>query len=139
MIFMVFINLFVIVINFILEKPVEILKFNTICDIGIKNNFDINTIKKIHKKIKVKLQNQISILRSNAFNYCPMKYHNFLSGKFANILNRNINNVKIAFKTKNNSIQTINNKTKKFTNKNSINYDYYGGYKLISSCNKFYI
>ena len=47
-----------------------------------------------------------------------MKYHNFLSGKFANIFNRNSNNVKIAFKTKNNSIQTVNNKIKKFTIKN---------------------
>ena len=55
-----------------------------------------------------------------------MKYHNFLSGKFANILNRNNNNVKITIKTK------IN----KFTNKNSFNY---GVYKLICSCNKFYI
>ena len=53
-------------------------EFNIICDIGIKNNFDINTIKKIHKKIKVKLQNQINILPSNAINYCPMKYHIFL-------------------------------------------------------------
>jgi len=114
-------------------------EFNIICDIGIKNNFDINTIKKIHKKIKGKLRNQINILPNNAINYCPMKYHNFLSGKFANILNKNNNNVKIAFKTKNNSIQTINNKIKTFTNKNSINYDNYGVYKLICSCNKFYI
>jgi len=68
-----------------------------------------------------------------------MKYHNFLSGKFANILNKNKNNVKIAFKTKNNSIQTINNKSKKFTNKTFIDFDNYGVYKLICSCNKFYI
>ena len=27
-------------------------EFNIICDIGIRNNFDINTIKKIHKKLK---------------------------------------------------------------------------------------
>jgi hypothetical protein len=59
-----------------------------------------------------------------------MKYHSFLSGKFADILNKNNNNVKIAFKTKNNSIQTINNKMKTFTNKNSINYDNYGVYKF---------
>ena len=59
-----------------------------------------------------------------------------MPGKFENIVNKNNNNVKIAFKTKNNSIQTINNKIKKFTNKNSYNY---GVYKLICSCNKFYI
>ena len=68
-----------------------------------------------------------------------MNYHNLLSGKFANILNKNNNNVKIAFKTKNNPIQTINNNINKFTNKNSFNYNNYGVYKLICSCNKFYI
>ena len=62
-----------------------------------------------------------------------------MSGKFANILNRNNNNVKIAFKTKNNSIQTINNYINKCTNKNSFNCDNYGVYKLICSYNKFYI
>jgi hypothetical protein len=98
-------------------------ELNIICDIAIKNNFNINTIKKIHKKIKVKLKNPNYILPSNTINYCSMKYHNFLSGKFANILNKNKNNVKIAFKTKNNSIQTINNKSKKFTNKIFIDFD----------------
>ena len=68
-----------------------------------------------------------------------MKYHNFLSGKFSNILNRNNSNVRIAFTTKNNSIQTINSKIRIFTNKNSINYDNYGVFKLICSFNKFYI
>ena len=46
-----------------------------------------------------------------------------MSEKLVNISNRNNDNVKIAFKTKNNSIQTINNETEIFTNKNSINYD----------------
>ena len=68
-----------------------------------------------------------------------MKYHDFFSGKFDNILNRNNNNIKIASKTNNNPIQTINNTIRIFTNKNYINYDNYGVYKLICSCNKFYI
>lgn len=50
--------------------------------------------------------------------------HNFLMGKFANILNTNSNNLKIANKANNNSIKTINN---------------YDVYNLICSCNKLYI
>jgi len=44
-------------------------EFNIICDIGIKNDFNINTIKKIHKEIKVKLQNQINIPPNNIIDY----------------------------------------------------------------------
>lgn len=40
----------------------------------------------------------------NAFNYNPIKYHNFLSETFVNTLNNNNNNVKIAVKSQNNSI-----------------------------------
>lgn len=54
-----------------------------------------------------------------------MRYHNFLIGKFSNILNNN--NVKLAIKTKNNNKIIIINS----------NYDYYGIYKLICNCNKF--
>ena len=60
-----------------------------------------------------------------------MKYHNFLSGKFDNILNNSSNSVNIALIIHNNSIQTIINKTKKIINKTSINYDNYGVYKFI--------
>lgn len=49
-----------------------------------------------------------------------MKYHNSLSGKYDNIINSHSNNVKTVFKTNNNSIKTINYKTKKITNKTSI-------------------
>lgn len=46
----------------------------------------MNTIKEIHiKKITVNLQNLIYILPGNAINYCPNKYHKFLSGKIARI------------------------------------------------------
>src|ERR1700678_4366730 len=65
------------------------------------------------------------VIPSNAINYFPMKYHNFLLGKFANILKLQI-------------IQ-FNSLIIKFTNKNYFNYDNYGIHKLICSCNKFYI
>lgn len=41
-----------------------------------------------------------------------MEYHKFLFGRFSNILNKYSNNIKMAFKTKNNSTQTIHNITK---------------------------
>jgi hypothetical protein len=41
-----------------------------------------------------------------------MKYQNNLFTEFAKILNHNPNNVKIVFKTNNNLIKYINNKTK---------------------------
>lgn len=40
----------------------------------------------------------------NEINYYPMKHHNFLPGKFVNILYNNNNNVKMAVKSQNNSI-----------------------------------
>lgn len=46
--------------------------------------FDTNTI----KKIQLKLHNHINVLSNyNVINYSSMKYHNFLSGEFAYILN----------------------------------------------------
>lgn len=55
-----------------------------------------------------------------------MKYYNFLSGKFANILNNNNTNVKISFKTSNNSIKTLNYKPEEITNKSYVNFNSYG-------------
>lgn len=42
-----------------------------------------------------------------------MKYHNFLSGKFGNILNNNNNYIELAFKTYNNLIGAVNYMTEK--------------------------
>lgn len=66
--------------------------------------------------------------------YCPVEYHNFLSGKVANILNNN--NVKIVFKTLNNSIKTINHKTKKLYTNFLLILIVVTYTKLIGSCNK---
>ena len=67
-----------------------------------------------------------------------MKYHDNMSNQFAKILNNNTNNVKIAFKTNNNLIKHINNRTKNFT-KSSPSFENAGIYTLKCSCNKFYI
>lgn len=58
-------------------------------------------------------------------NYDPVKYHNFSIGKFANIINHNNTNVKIFFKTYNNSMKTINYKTENIISKSSININNY--------------
>lgn len=58
-----------------------------------------------------------------------MKCHN-LSKKCTNILNNNYNNINIAFKMYDNSINT-----KKIGNNSSINFNVY---KLKCSCNTFY-
>lgn len=47
--------------------------------------------------------------------------------------------VKIDFKANDNAIKSINNKIEKITNSNSLNYYNYEVYKLICSCNTFYI
>lgn len=50
-----------------------------------------------------------------------LSYNNFLSGKLDTILIKN--NVKIAFKTYNNSIKIISNKIEKLINKPSVNFN----------------
>ena len=110
-------------------------ELNIIYNIAHRNNFNLNTIKKIHKRIKEKI---IHNSPNNVVNYCSMKYQNNMSNQFAKILNNNTNNVKIAFKTTNNLIKHINNRTKNFT-KNPPSFENPGIYKLKCSCNKFYI
>lgn len=46
-------------------------------------------------------------------NYYSIKYYNLLSENVSNILHNNNDNVKIIYKTYNNSIETINLKVKK--------------------------
>lgn len=65
----------------------------------MKINFAVKIIKKIHKQIKEKLNNPTKIKKTMN---CPIKYDNFISGQFFNILNNNINNMKISFKIFNN-------------------------------------
>lgn len=48
-------------------------------------------IERIHKQITRSLVNMPQ--SKNSINYYPMKYHNFLSEKFVNILNDDNNNV----------------------------------------------
>jgi hypothetical protein len=69
-----------------------------------RNNLNINTIQKILKLIKEKIQ-------YNIVNYCTLKYQNNIFHKYAKMLNKNTNNVKIAFKTNNNLIKHTNNIT----------------------------
>lgn len=78
-------------------------------------------------------------LSKNAINYCPIKYHCVLSRKFAKILNKNNNNVKIVIRTYNNSIITINYKVEQIINNLSVNINSYSCILLfICSCNKMY-
>jgi len=58
-----------------------------------------------------------------------MKYHNNLANNFAKILNNNINNIKVAFKTNNNLMKQINFRAKNFKNM-SPSFDNAGVYKL---------
>jgi len=67
-----------------------------------------------------------------------MKYHN-LSNNFAKILNNNVNNIKVAFKTNNNLMKKIHFRTKNFK-KMSPFFDNVGVFKLkCINCDKFYI
>lgn len=73
-----------------------------------KNRFCVKAIGKIHKNIKEKLNNSNNLSpndNNKANNYYCMKYSNFISEKLVNILNPN---VKVTFKTYNNSIKAIN-------------------------------
>ena len=71
-------------------------ELNIIYNIDDRNNFNLNTIKKIHKRIKEKIKHNTP---NNIIKYCSMKYQNNISDKFAKILYNNKNNIKIAFKT----------------------------------------
>lgn len=81
---------------------------------AINNNFNINTINKIHNKIKDNL-NYIDKL--NDIKHCCIKHKKILPEKFAKILN-NYNNIKIALNTNSNLIKQISSKTKKRNNNN---------------------
>jgi hypothetical protein len=67
-----------------------------------------------------------------------MKYQNNISNKFAKILSNNTKNERIDFKTNNDLIKHINNRTKNFT-KYSLSFENAGIYKLKCKCNKLYI
>lgn len=73
----------------------------------------------------------------DAINYCTKKDHNFLSEKLDNSSNNNNKYVKIAFRTYNNSMITINYKTEKCINNLCVNIHIYDVYKLILNCNNF--
>lgn len=112
-------------------------ELNIIYDIAIRNKFNLETIKKIHKNIKNKIVNNASSPINN-FKYCSMKYQNNLSNKLAKIMNNNTNNIRVAFKTSNNLMKQINYKIKN-TTKTTPSFKNAGVYKLNCSCNKFYI
>lgn len=82
--------------------------------------FDIKTIKQLHN-----LNNMSSSIKTS--NYCRIKYHNSVFGKFAiyNILNslNNSNDVEITSSTYNNSIKTIHYKNKKISNKSTVDFN----------------
>lgn len=112
-------------------------EFNIVCDKQMKNHFDVKTIKKrLHKKIKEKLNIPNDIPPNNirrAIIYCPIKYHDLLFQKFANILNNKKNNVKIAFKIYKYSIKAVSYEIEKNKNKPFVSFQSYDVYKLTCS------
>lgn len=74
-----------------LNKHNYLHELDIIYNIVHKNNFNLNTVTKIHKRIKQKI---IPKPNTNIVNYCSMKYNNNLSDKCAKMLNNNVYNKK---------------------------------------------